>query len=256
MYIILIFTIVILISWRISDSPIQTISVSQPSTKIIQLSEELLLAVKTENPTGSIEKELSNLQALELIQGLGDDNAKKAFWINIYNAWYQILAKRKKITNHSIFTQKDIPVAGYQFSLDDIEHGILRRYRWKLSMGYLPQFFPSTFIKQIAVSTIDYRIHFALNCGAASCPPIAFYKYGMLDMQLDLATSSFLSGESNIDTVNKVITTSKILYWFKGDFHGKKGMLSLFSKIFKKDFSGYSLVFKKYNWSSHLNNWQ
>jgi len=254
--IILTFILFTLITWRLSASPVRTIAGAPPSLKILLLSEELLFGVKTESNTDSIEKALSNLQPSDLIQGLSEDNAKKAFWINIYNSWYQILATRYKKTNPSIFTQKNIPIAGHTFSLDDIEHGILRKYRWKLSMGYLPQFFPSKLIKQLAVTTIDYRIHFALNCGATSCPPIAFYKYENLETQLDIATNSFLSGETNIDSIKKEITTSKILYWFKGDFHGTKGILSLLSKILKNDFSGYTLLFKKYNWNTHLRNWQ
>ena len=40
----------------------------------------------------------------------------------------------------------------------------------------------------MAVDVIDFRIHFALNCGAKSCPPIAFYSYDKINDQLDLAT--------------------------------------------------------------------
>ncbi len=112
-----------------------------------------------------------------MIDGLYNDDAIKTFWINIYNAWFQILATREKKKSPEIFTGKLITIADTKFSLDDIEHGILRRYRWKLSRGYLPELFPGRLIKQLAVAKIDYRIHFALNCGAKSCPPIAFYTY-------------------------------------------------------------------------------
>jgi hypothetical protein len=238
--------------WRLGASPINNLTQTAPSEKLLRLSEELLYGIKTETSTDSIEKSLSSLSKADLIQGLSNDKAKKAFWINIYNAWYQILAIRYKKTNPSIFTQKIIPIAGHQFSLDDIEHGILRKYRWKLSMGYLPQFFPSKLIKQLAVSTIDYRIHFALNCGATSCPPIAFYKYENIEKQLDMATNSFLMGETSIDIAKKIITTSKLLYWFKGDFHGKKGAILLISKVYVKDYSDYTLLYKTYNWDTRL----
>jgi hypothetical protein len=106
-------------------------------------------------------------------------------------------------------------------ALDDIEHGILRRYRNKLSQGYREQSNVPVAIKQLAVAEIDYRIHFALNCGAKSCPPIAFYKYERIDDQLNLAAASFLSSETKVDEANKELTTSKILFYYEGDFGGK-----------------------------------
>lgn len=254
LYIIILIILALFVVWRLGAAPINTLTQTAPSEKLLRLSEELLYGVKTETSTDTIEKSLSSLSTADLIHGLSNDKARKAFWINIYNAWYQILAIRYKKTNPSIFTQKIIPIAGHQFSLDDIEHGILRKYRWKLSMGYLPQFFPSKLIKQLAVSTIDNRIHFALNCGATSCPPIAFYKYENIEKQLDIAARSFLMGETSVDTTNKIITTSRILFWFEGDFQGKKGTIRIISKIFEKDFSGYKLAFTKYNWDAHLNN--
>jgi len=254
LYIIILIILALFVVWRLGAAPVKTLTQTAPSEKLLRLSEELLYGIKTDTSTDNIEKSFSNLSTTDLIQGLSNDKARKTFWINMYNAWYQILAIRYKKTIPSIFTQKIIPIAGHQFSLDDIEHGILRKYRWKLSMGYLPQFFPSKLIKQLAVSTIDYRIHFALNCGATSCPPIAFYKYENIEKQLDLATSSFLKGETNIDLTNKIITTSKILYWFKADFHGKKGILSVLSSVFNNDFSDYSLSYTKYNWNTSLGN--
>ena len=47
--------------------------------------------------------------------------------------------------------------------------------------------------------TCDPRIHFALNCGAVSCPPIAVYEGESLDEQLDIATEGFLEGNTIVD---------------------------------------------------------
>ena len=235
--------------------PVHATTTAQPDKDMIVLSGELLYAVKTESDTDSVEKRLVSLQMDNVINGLSNDAAKKTFWINIYNAYYQILYTREKKTNPAIFTGKAILIAGHLFSLDDIEHGILRRYRGKYSMGYLPQFFPSKLIKQLAVSEMDYRIHFTLNCGAKSCPPIAFYEYENLEPQLNLATKSFLKSETTIDTLTKVISTSKILKWYKGDFGGKDGIRSLLSKVFNQNFTGYSIEFKKYDWDAHLKNY-
>jgi hypothetical protein len=216
------------------------------------LSEQLLENVKRGEKSIDIEKRLAGLSQQELTVGLIDDDAKKTFWINMYNAWYQLLATREKLKNPQIFTSKAILIAGTRFSLDDMEHGILRKYRWKYSMGYFPSFFPGKLIKSLSVEKIDYRIHFALNCGAVSCPPILFYSYDNIDRQLDQATRSFLLSETEIDENKKEARVSKILFWFKGDFGGKQGIQQIVGEVFQKEISGYRIKFKPYNWAERL----
>jgi len=255
LYVILALVLIFICTWWLGALPINTSSATAPNQNILHLSEKLLYAVKTEAATDSLETALASLKMDELVTSLSNNTARKTFWINLYNAWYQLLFIREKKANPEIFTDKSILIAGHYFSLDDIEHGILRKYRWKYSMGYLPQFLPSKLIKRLAVSKIDYRIHFALNCGAKSCPPIAFYQYEKLEQQLELATKSFLRSETDIDTVNKKVHASKIMQWFKGDFGGKKGICSLLSKVLNQDFTGYEILFKEYDWSANLKNY-
>jgi len=200
------------------------------------------------------EKKLSALTTDSLLQGLTDDASKIVFWLNMYNGWFQILASRIQLSVPDIFTKKVICFKNRCFSLDEIEHGILRKYRWKYSLGYLPHFFIPTVIKQLAVEELDFRIHFALNCGAKSRPAIAFYSYDQLDRQLDLATKTFINGETTIDDAAKTITTSKILDWYRGDFGGKKGIRALIGNLFQQNVTGYTLMFKPYDWTTSLNN--
>lgn len=89
----------------------------------------MLYNVKTDADTKEIEAVLATADPKHLIEGLNNDEAIKTFWINMYNAWFQILAIREKKTMPEIFTGKLITIAKTKFSLDDIEHGILRRYR-------------------------------------------------------------------------------------------------------------------------------
>ncbi|MBK5279191.1 MAG: DUF547 domain-containing protein [Bacteroidia bacterium] len=192
---------------------------------------------------------------IENIQkGLIEDNARKVFWINLYNALYQILAIHENKDKNSIYTDKSIYFSDAILSLDDIEHGILRKYRWKYSQGYLPQFLPSSTIKKLAVNSIDYRIHFALNCGAKSCPPIAFYQYEKLDKQLDLAAQSFLENETTVDVANQKLHVTKIMQWFKGDFGGEKGIKKIITHYLGGDYSSFTIIFNDYDWGDDLKN--
>jgi len=244
-----------IISGFISAIPIKKINTgAMPDTTLLKLSEDLLYNVKTEEPTAAFESALAKTDLQQLISGLNNDDAIKTFWVNIYNAWFQILAAREKLKRPEIFTSTKINIASKNFSLDDIEHGILRKYRWKLGLGYLPRFFPGKLIKQLAVSKIDYRIHFALNCGAKSCPPVAFYSYEQINNQLDLATKSFLSGETQFDDNRKEVSVTKIMDWFRGDFGGKKGIKKIINNVLQRDVNDYTIKFKPYNWDSALHN--
>lgn len=219
------------------------------------LSEKLLLAVKTESPHQEIVQSLDDLVFPEFIKALSNDSTKKAFWINIYNAFFQILRKVKQVDKSEIYTTKQIHIARIAFSLDDVEHGILRKYRYKYSLGYLPNIFAAKHIKNLAVSKIDYRIHFALNCGAESCPPIAFYSLEKIDTQLEMASLSFLESETDIDHSKKEIHISKLFQWFIADFGGKKGIRNILKEKLEINSSSYKLIYKEYSWEEALDNY-
>ncbi len=223
------------------------------SKNLNQLSEQLLLAVKMQESTSDIKLELEKKSFNEL-EGFSDDNTKKAFWINIYNAFFLILRKEQKVEKPAIYKKKLIRVANINFSLDDIEHGILRRYRYKYSLGFLRNFFALKLIKDLAVSEVDYRIHFALNCGAKSCPPIAFYNLEKIDTQLNLATQSFLEGETDFYPDKKEVHISMLFKWYLGDFKGTKGIKKIYLNQLNRDISTYNIKFKPYSWEEDLDN--
>lgn len=219
------------------------------------LSEQLLLAVKMKQPYEEFLETLANIPQEDLEKQLSSDKHKIAFWINIYNSFFQILRKDRYLKQPKIYTAKQMTVAGQQLSLDDIEHGILRRFRYKYSLGYFPNIFVSALIKKWAVTAVDFRIHFALNCGAKSCPPIAFYSVDQLEEQLDLSGTSFNQAESFINHEKKVMHISRLFLWFLNDFGGRKGIRKILGKYLGHDFSHYKLVYNKYFWDEHLDNY-
>lgn len=221
-----------------------------------QLSEKLLLAVKTQTPTGEVIARLEGLPSASLKSNLDSDARKKAFWINIYNAFFQILRKERGLEKPDIYRLKLINIAGYRFSLDDIEHGILRKYRLKWALGYLPNPLVSTTIRAFAVKKIDYRIHFALNCGARSCPPIAFYSPEKIERQLDMATVSFLEDETRIFPEEKEVRTTRLFQWFIGDFGGARGVRQILEQKLHLDLQDMRIIFQPYDWSEELDNFQ
>ncbi len=225
-------------------------------SSLIALSQQILLAVKTGEPSDTLEQLLQVTSFIQLKEQLKTDDEKKAFWLNIYNAYTQLLLQKNPEAyqqRNKFFKAKQILIAGKSFSLDLIEHGLLRRSQWKLGLGYISKPFPSTLEKKLRIEKEDYRIHFALNCGAKSCPPIAFYDTDKIEQQLTLAEKVFINNECSYDDDANIAEVSKIFSWFRGDFHGKKGIIALMRKhrVVTGDTKP-GLKFKPYNWSLAL----
>ena len=222
----------------------------------ILVSQSLLLAAKTNQPTKPFIHVLATASGSELSNQLYTDIAKKTFWINIYNAFTQLLLSINpdQYTNRNAFYgKKQIIITGVKLSFDDIEHGILRRSKIKWSLGYINTLFQNEFEKINRVDSVDYRIHFALNCGAKSCPPIAFYSIEKLDLQLNTATKVYLQGESIWNDRTKTIYLPKLMSWFSADFGGKKGINALIKQYkLAPTIEHIKIRFKSYDWSLFL----
>jgi thiol-disulfide isomerase/thioredoxin len=227
---------------------------------LVKLSQDFMYAAKTGEQPELYSNQLKDLPYNRLINELLTDEDKKAFWINLYNAYtsdalHKNPALYKK--RNKFFKAKNIIVANKIFSLDKIEHGILRRSKIKWSLGYLNKWFPSKTEKQLRVNKVDWRIHFALNCGAKSCPPIAFYKPEQLSQQLDISTKNYLTSESVFNIEQNKIAVPVLFSWFRKDFGGKKNIVPILKKYnIIKETDNPRLSFKKYNWDLFLENYE
>lgn len=226
----------------------------------VRISQDFLYAVKVGEETKNYIDTLANANSITLSNQLNNDKKRIGFWLNIYNGFTQVTLKNNPDqykTRNSFFSNKQIKIAGQKLSLDDIEHGILRRSKIKWSEGYLSKIFPSKFEKMFRVDSLDYRIHFALNCGAKSCPAIAFYKPENIDQQLDLAIKVYLSAECEYDTLTNVVKVPALMGWFRNDFGGKRNMQTILKEndiIPQESFP--KISFKKYDWSLSLDNYK
>lgn len=229
-------------------------------TDYIRLSQQFLYAAKTDSPTQTYLDSLALPDLEQLANQLNTDDKRKVFWVNIYNGFVVDILKKNPDAykrKNAFFSDKQILIAGQKLSFDMIEHGLLRSSKNKWTMGYLGKIWVGSFEKKFRVDRLDYRIHFALNCGAKSCPPIAYYEPENIDSQLELATANFLSSQNQIDIKNKIIYLPKIFSWFRADFGGKKGIIKLLlkHKIISQDI-GYQIKFKNYDWSLDLDNFK
>jgi hypothetical protein len=231
---------------------------AQQKHDLLKISELMLYHVKTEQATDSLRLILEQVDPGFLTETLNTDHKKIAFWLNIYNAIIQdALAKNPELytKRNKFFRSKLICIAGKNLSPDAIEHGILRKSSIKLSLGYFHKLIPNKLEKKWRVNCVDPRIHFALNCGAVSCPAINWYNAIELNEQLNLATNVYLSQTVEQIPESKTLRIPKLFNWFRGDFGGKKGIKKFISAHYPIEVSEKTKIsFKKYYWELQLMN--
>ncbi len=144
---------------------------------------------------------------------------EKAFYLNAYN-----ILVIKGVTNNyptkgpmeitGFFDKKKYAINGQNLTLNNIENDIVRK---KFS---------------------DARIHFALVCGAKSCPPIQTYAFKpeKLDAQLELVTKQSIQNAifTKTDSKNKKASVSMLFNWYKDDFIKAKGSVLGFINSYLK----------------------
>jgi uncharacterized protein DUF547 len=149
-----------------------------------------------------------------------------AFWINVYNALVLHgivrLGVRTSVRRAwNFFGRVSYRVGGLVFSLDDVEHGLLRDNR-RRPWPPLRPFGAGDPRRALAVSPPDPRVHFAITCGAASCPPVGVCRAAAIDAQLDTATRNFVNQE--IVLSGPRVACSRIFKWYGRDFETAGGL--------------------------------
>jgi hypothetical protein len=226
----------------------------------LRMSQDFVYAAKAGGIADAYPDSLYQVDEKTLLQQLDNDDKKKAFFINIYNAYTQIIlqkAPEKYKNRNAFFKSKQIPIAHHIISLDLLEHGILRRSKVKWSLGYFNKLFVGKFERMFRVSRVDYRIHFTLNCGAKSCPAIAYYRPEQLNEQLNLATNTYLQSEAIYNSEANVLQLPSLMSWFRGDFGGKRNEIKLCRKLNIIPASAKPQIkYKHYDWNLYLNNYK
>jgi hypothetical protein len=160
------------------------------------------------------------------LEALAGREQRLAFWINVYNALVLhgivrlgVRASVRRVWN--FFGRVSYRVDGHVVSLDDVEHGVLRDNR-RRPWPPLRPFGAGDPRRALAVSPPDPRFHFAITCGAASCPPVGVYRAEAIDTQLDAATRNFVNQE--IALAGERVACSRIFKWYRADFDGAGGL--------------------------------
>jgi hypothetical protein len=96
-------------------------------------------------------------------------------------------------------------------------------------------------------------LHFALVCGAVSCPPLGSVPFtaNNLDHELENITRRALNGPQLIalDMEKKTVTVSKIFEWYKADFAKAGGTIDFINHYrVNKIPIDFSVTYADYSW--------
>eukprot|EP01138_Halocafeteria_seosinensis_P005117 gb/GECG01005231.1/.p1 GENE.gb/GECG01005231.1/~~gb/GECG01005231.1/.p1 ORF type:complete len:274 (+),score=39.50 gb/GECG01005231.1/:1-822(+) len=160
---------------------------------------------------------LDNLSEQELI----------AFFINIYNAlvihgYIQYGIPTNTLNRISFFENVSYKIGPYVLSLGDIEHGVMRKNRTAPYSFFSRKRFSGSDVRMDLVNQISFdpRVHFALVCGAKSCPPLKVFSGENLDSELSEVGRAFLNDKDNVeyDPATQKLYLNQIFNWYHKDF--------------------------------------
>jgi len=190
---------------------------------------------------------LESLADLDLAD-FTDADARLALWLNAYNAIaisqvlevYPIASIRPKVLGIpnwlsflDFFTRSNTIIGGKKYSLNQIEHAILR-----------PEF-------------AEPRIHFALVCASVGCPLLRRGAYfpESVRTQLEADASRFIHNPDKVryDAQKKTLYLSKIFKWYEEDFVKAAGSVAEYVGGYLGPEAavgdGWAIVFLPYDWN-------
>lgn len=164
-----------------------------------------------------------------------------AYWINAYNAFtvklivdnypLKSITELRPLLNipmiNTVWHKKFFKIGGKDFSLDRIEHKILRK------------------------EFDEPRIHFGINCASYSCPPLRNEAYlpDRLNDQLEDQAKVFINDERWNRIENNSAEISRIFNWFEGDFTRNSGLISYLNKYSKIQLKNDARIsYTEYDW--------
>jgi len=205
--------------------------------------------LKNDNQLDKYLTQLSNTNPDKL-----SHNEKLAFWINAYNAFtLQVIVDNYPVESitelhtggkiigyllgKTVWDKEFITINNKKYSLNDIEHKILRKMN-------------------------EPRIHFTIVCASISCPELLneAYEADKIVKQLEGQTRKFMTDKSrnHFDVKNRKAYLSKIFDWFNEDFgKSEENVLKFVSQFIPEDISNdiksnfpkWNVSYKDYNWN-------
>lgn len=157
--------------------------------------------------------------------------AQTAFWINVFNA--AVLRDAAELAHagsvrqvEAFFESPRVAVAGLAYSLDDIQHGLLRGNLPKYGRARAPMGRDDPRLAYMPVA-FDERTHFALHAAARSSPALEVFEAGALERQLDAAAAAYVRRTVRVEQGGAVLVAPRQFRWYPADFGDARGIIDL-----------------------------
>ncbi len=156
-----------------------------------------------------------------------------SYWINMYNvSTIKLICDRYPIKSimdiEMAFDLLIVKLGDKEYSLNQVEKVFLNKFN-------------------------DPRVHFAINCGAVSCPPLMnkSYRASTLNKTLRERTVAFINDPLQNEFSTTELKLSKIFEWYKEDFTKTNITLITYLNQFSKVqmAQGIKISYKEYDWS-------
>ena len=167
-------------------------------------------------------------------QNSWSQNKQMAFWINLYNAFtiktilenYPV-ASIMDIDGGKVWDKRKIMIGNKSYTLNQIEKNcLIKRFK-------------------------EPRVHFAVNCGAISCPALLNKAWSENNVQryYDTQAKAFINNSTHNSVNGNKIEISQIFNWYAGDFGGADKTVPYFQKYSSTTIKKNAKVkFREYNW--------
>lgn len=155
--------------------------------------------------------------------------AQTAFWLNAFNALVvrdlAELAQAATVKEvEAFFEQPRVRVAGFGYSLDDIEHGLLRGNMPKFGAKKPPMQRGDPRLAHTPLA-YDERMHFGLYSAGRSSPPLRVFDGGHVDRDLEEATAAYVQREARVEQDGALVILPRQFLWYRDDFGGEPSAL-------------------------------
>lgn len=148
--------------------------------------------------------------------------AQVAFWLNVYNA--AVLRDLPEFEAGDFFGRERLRIAGHAWSLDDIEHGLLRGNVPKFGRRRAPMQRDDPRLAHMPLA-YDERMHFAMHSASRSSPAFRVFDGGSLDGQLEEATAGYLRRHVRVEDAGARVVLPRQFHWYAEDFGGERRAL-------------------------------
>jgi hypothetical protein len=155
--------------------------------------------------------------------------SQMAFWINVFNAGVLRDASELRLAAsardvEAFFARPRLKVGAHGYSLDEIEHGLLRGNAPKPGGKRAPMERGDPRLEYMPI-LFDERMHFGLHAACRSSPPLRVFGGGQLDRQLEQATADYIRGSARVEKQGALLVVPRLFRWFAQDFGGESGIV-------------------------------